>query len=71
MFPPFRPLPGADLFFNMAQEKNKLKVAGYIVIEGKIGFLNYRNKIFKSVEIKKVMEKYYDQIEEMAEENIT
>ena len=35
-------------------------------MNGKIGFLNYRNKIFKSVEIKKVVEKYYNQIEEMA-----
>ena len=51
-------------------EKDKKKVTGYIISNGEIGFINYRNKIFKVVQIRDVVEKYYDQIEEMAKEII-
>jgi len=52
--------------FKMVIEKDKRKVTGYMVVDGEIGFMNYRNKIFKSVDIRRVMDKYGKEIEAMA-----
>jgi len=50
----------------MVIEKDRKKVTGYMIVDGEIGFLNYRNKVFKSVSIQRIMERFGEEIEEMA-----
>ena len=47
-------------------DESKNKSISYLVLNGEIGFVNSRNKIFKTVSIERVMKKYFDEIEEMA-----
>ena len=62
-FPPFGARKGPHPF-NMTPNKKKIK--GYLICHGEIQFVNYLNKVVKIVEIKKVLERWREEIEKMA-----
>lgn len=55
----------------MAEVKDKkMRTVGYIIVDGNVGFLNYRNKVFKSVPMNDIVERFKKEIEEMADKRI-
>ncbi len=44
----------------------KTKIEGYLIDSGKIKFTNHLNKVISTIEIREVLERWREEIEEMS-----
>lgn len=54
----------------MVETKDKTKIRGYHITNGEIMFTNYLNKTIKKIEVRRVLERWREEIEEMAESTV-
>ena len=66
-FPPFG-VREDPFLFNM---KDKKIIEGHLINNGEIQFTNYLNKVIRTVEVERVLERWREEIEEMALPNVS
>lgn len=50
----------------MVNNNDKKIIKGYLIQNGEIQFTNYLNKVIKTIKMRKILERFREEIEEMA-----